>query len=128
MTDKSWMLSAGAIQKARECIQLIQGELGIKLKLSHPDFLSMIQDYVELTDSAELSEAYKDLAAFAGIEVQKAIKTTVIPINPDKVMPQNNPAQPVQSEEMVTYKGKHYPKYREGLTFKGLYRGQARYA
>ena len=107
MSDKSWMLSADAISKARMCITVIQDELGVKLKLSHPDFLNMIKEYVELTESSTLRDAYNELVVFAGQPTVPSV---------------------LSAEEMVRYKGKEYPKYREGQTFKGLYRGQALYS
>lgn len=33
-----------------------------------------------------------------------------------------------EEQEMIEYKGKRYPRYSSGGEFKGLYRGQARYA
>ncbi|MCY4046021.1 MAG: hypothetical protein OXE99_13215 [Cellvibrionales bacterium] len=126
MSDKGWMLSAEAISKARMCITIIQDELGIKLKLSHPDFLGMIKEYVELTESTALRDAYNELAKFAGQPKLKDAPAVIVPIKKDAVIPQQ--PFPISSQEMVIYRGKSYPKYQEGLEFKGLYRGQAHYA
>ncbi|MEJ2681970.1 MAG: hypothetical protein P8144_10990 [Gammaproteobacteria bacterium] len=47
-----------------------------------------------------------------------------VPVMPEE-MPER-PAKPVQ-EEKITYKGREYVRYRNGLEFKGLYRGQPIY-
>ena len=131
MTDKNWMLNPSAIAQARSCIAIVQAELGIKLKLSHPQFLELIVDYIELTDSEELAIKYSALSSFADIPVpQKAVisnkKVTEIetPLTQAKAKPAPNKAE----IEMVEHRGKQYPKFSEGGEFKGLYRGQARYA
>ena len=131
MTDKNWMLNPKAIAQARSCIAIVQAELGIKLKLSHPQFLELIVDYIELTDSHELANEYSALSSFANIPVpQKAVipnqKVTAIetPLTQAKTTPSTSLAE----EEMVEFRGKKYPKFTEDGEFKGLYRGQARYA
>lgn len=129
MDDKSWMLNPDAINQARMCINIIQEELGIKLKLSHPEFLNMINDYVDLTESVELAMAYKALLQFDGEEKGRKLKKTIVPIKEDMPLVKAKVTDaPRQSEETVNYKGKTYPKYCEGKTFRGLYRGQARYS
>ncbi len=67
MTDKSWMLNPKAIRRAKECIQIIRDLEGVKLKLSHPDFVQQLHQYVESTRSAKLGEAYANLIAMAGV-------------------------------------------------------------
>jgi hypothetical protein len=129
MSDKSWMLSADAISKARMCITVIQDELGVKLKLSHPDFLNMIKEYVELTESSTLRDAYNELVVFAGQPKVHVNDSVVVPLKtPHSTTPAATVPSVLSAEEMVRYKGKEYPKYREGQTFKGLYRGQALYS
>ncbi len=125
------MLNPKAIAQARSCIAIVQAELGIKLKLSHPQFLELIVDYIELTDSRELASEYSALSSFANIPVpQKAVipsqKVTAIetPLTQAKTIPSTS----LSEEEMVEFRGKKYPKFTEDGEFKGLYRGQARYA
>ena len=65
--DKSWMLNPTAINAAKNCILIVQEELGVKLKLSHPQFLEMLREYVVLTDSEALQDSYEILISFAGI-------------------------------------------------------------
>lgn len=132
MTDRNWLLNPTAVHAAKACIAIIQDELGIKLKLSHPQFLEMIQEYVELTESDKLQEAYIPLATMAGIDTKKAqilkAQNKVVDI---PVVHKQAVSAPVVEEqyETVTYNGKLYRRYSEdGLEFKGLYRGQPRYA
>lgn len=70
MSDKSWMLNAKAIAAARKCISIVEVELGIKLKLSNPDFLELLIEYVELNESSELEKALLVLAQYAPAKVQ----------------------------------------------------------
>ncbi len=76
MSDKTWLLDRDALSAARQCITLINDELGIRLKLSHDKFLNMVHEYAELTDNAELIVSHNKLAKFAGAK-ELAIKTTM---------------------------------------------------
>ena len=153
MSDKNWMLNPTAIAHARVCIAVIQEELGVKLKLSHPQFLEMIKDYIEMTDSDELATAYNALVSMAGSQLQ-AVATEaqkVVNLNPPTQPAAQATSQPAfkpaantissqsaaktaetnsntPSQEMIEYKGKLYPRFSDEGEFKGLYRGQPRYA
>lgn len=133
MNDRSWILNPSAIMAAKKCINIVHEELEVKLKLSHPNFMELLAEYCELTDSAELTKAYFALAAFANGDSESG---TVVPlpvaksaasaIKENQDLPQIN-EKPVS--ESVSYKGKTYSRYDEqGAEFKGLYRGSARYA
>ena len=125
------MLNPKAIAQARSCIAIVQAELGIKLKLSHPQFLELIVDYIELTDSHELANEYSALSSFANIPVpQKAVISNqkVTAIETPLTQAKTTPSTSLSEEEMVEFRGKKYPKFTEDGEFKGLYRGQARYA
>lgn len=132
MNDKNWLLNPTAIHAAKDCIHIIQDELGIKLKLSHPQFLQMIQEYIELTESDQLQQAYRQLATLAGIDQREADilqkgKTVVdMPVSSRK--PAAASATPRPDDETVSYKGKLYKRYEGDREFKGLYRGQPHYA
>lgn len=133
MNDKNWLLNPTAIHAAKDCIHIIQTELDIRLKLSHPQFLEMIQQYVELTESQELQSAYLPLAELAGIQRQKAqilnnenSKVVDMPIPPKPAATTSN--NTMQTEETVKYNGKLYKRYLDGQEFKGLYRGQPHYS
>ena len=67
MTDKAWLLSPAAIQAAKKCIFIVHEELGVKLRLSHPQFMELLREYCDLTDCWRLQDAYRELAGFAGI-------------------------------------------------------------
>ena len=67
MDDKSWMLNPKAIRRAKECIAIVKKLTGKKLKLSQPDFISLLHDYVDSTGSRELGDAYAQLIAMAGV-------------------------------------------------------------
>ena len=144
--DRSWMLNPQAIRYAKECVRLVQEELGIRLKLSHPDFVQMLHEYAELTASRELGDAYAQLISLAGvgnvvrglspIEKEEAKKTTVVNLVTKKIVGSSEPVyeqeeyevETMTQDEMVSCGGKLYSKYRDGLEFKGLYRGHPRYA
>lgn len=135
MQDKSWMLNPTAISQARNCIDIVQKELGVKLKLSHPQFLELIVEYIELTDSQELADAYNGLAAFSNSNLQavepRVVKAKVTSIAPKEPLVNRNAikeASDMHPEDMVEYHGKFYRRFSGDAEFKGLYRGQARYA
>lgn len=146
MSDKSWMLNAKAIRHAKECIQVVKDELGIKLTLSHPDFIHLLHEYVDMLDSQALHDAYTQLIAMAGPgTLLKALspkvqgEKNVIPLLVNQAVGDSFIAQAdanasvelqagsASDQEMVMANGKSYPRFREGKEFKGLYRGQPNY-
>lgn len=132
MSDKSWMLNAKAIARAKQCINLVESELGIRLKLSNPDFLELLISYAELNESESLQQGLNSLAEFAPPELQDAMKNAIKVQEPDTLTttptsaPENFSIE--GGSELVSYRGKSYPRYRDGLEFKGLYRGQPNYS
>ena len=138
-SNKEWLLNPVAIRKAKECIVIIEKELGVRLKLTHPNFLEMINEYVELTGDVGLKDSFTQLAAMAGIDVETPVvqKTSdkVVPhprmmavTRPSAEIPTLTSSLEIDKSETVDYKGKTYPKYNDtGKTFKGLYRGQPHY-
>lgn len=128
MTDKSWMLNPKAIRCAKECIRIIQEERGLRLKLSQPDFLQIIHEILDQTQSRTLGDCYARLISMAGVGfVMKNLqaKEDAIPMKKaagaETMMVQTPHAT-------VEHFGKIYPKYRAGLAFKGVYRGQPMYS
>ena len=132
MADKSWMLNPKAIRHANECINLVKKYEGLRLKLSQPDFMQQLHIYVEKLEMAELGEHYSHLLAMAG--VGNVLR------NLDSIPAQSVVAMPVAAgdgtahdngatnDESVYLNGHSYDRYRDGLEFKGLYRGSPRYA
>lgn len=131
MADKSWMLNAKAISAAKKCIGLVEQELGIKLKLSNPDFLELLADYAELNESPELIKAVTVLAQYAPANVQKLLvdstSSNIVKLSTKTAVAHQASASVAPSEPMVDYNGKRYARYNEGKEFAGLYRGQPRY-
>lgn len=154
MQDKSWLLKPAAINAAKGCIRIVQDELDVRLPLTHPDFLQMLNDYAELAGSAALNEAGATLNTFARSEqVVEAKRSAVVnlrdPLRTDnaslmrtQIIPPPAPApapapspQPVAPTaavaetggEFVNFNGRAYPKFLDGKKFAGLYRGQPRY-
>ena len=122
MQDKSWMLNPAAISQARNCIDIIQDELGIKLKLSHPQFLELIVEYIELTDSQILADAYNGLAAFSNSNLQaveprgeKAQVTSIAPkpssLDSGVSVNVRDEDADIDPEEMVEYCGRLYRRF-----------------
>ncbi len=135
MNDRSWLLNPHAIRAAKKCIQCVQIELDIKLKLSHPDFMQMLHEYVELTESPDLGFAYAELLSFVGVgnTITKLKSSRIIQEKePKKTKMVANGGNMRQSatptNETVIYSGKSYPLWRDGKRFKGVYRGQPNYA
>lgn len=133
MQDRSWMINAKAMRAAKQCVEVVRDELGVKLLLSNPDFISLLHDYVELTDSIELQAAYADLMVYAGKNTSaaklNATDNTVVSIRKDDALDLDLPAihEPIGKEETVTCGGKSYQRWRDGKEFTGLYRGQPMY-
>lgn len=131
--DKSWLLNPKAIRIAKECIYIVKEELGVKLTLSHPEFMQMLHEYVDLTDSADLADAYSRLLAMAGVGnvvhnlKSKAQTEKVVPIVAEKQAMKSAVGAEVTEEELIEYCGKSYARWRDGKEFSGLYRGQPRY-
>ncbi len=125
--DKNWLLNAAAIRIARQCIILVREELGVKLTLSHPDFMDLLRQYAELTDNTDLLTAFNVLSELASLpKIVLTEITTPELIELSQSVTQKNST--LLNNEMVTYKGRQYPKYSaDGVEFKGLYRGQPNY-
>lgn len=128
MNSKEWLLNPHAIAVARKCIIAVELELGIRLKLSHPNFLEMLQEYGALTDSDKINTPLLELYSLAvGKTASTSNKVHVlkgVSLDDDTFTLDGEPTQ-----EMVTFRGKEYPKFNDaGDEFQGLYRGQARYA
>ena len=43
MQDRSWMIEVKAVRAAKQCIELVREELGVKLLLSNPDFSRLVK-------------------------------------------------------------------------------------
>jgi len=131
MADKSWMLNPKAIRHAKECIHLIRELTGVKLKLSQPDFVQLLHEYVDDTGSQDLGEAYARLISMAGVGfVVQNLKPKVY--EEHQQMPMKRAVGDTMAvtdiDGTVEYSGKMYPKYRSGLEFRGVYRGQPMYS
>lgn len=131
MADKSWMLNPKAIRQAKECISLIKELEGIKLKLSHPDFVQLLHQYVESTGSAKLGEAYARLISMAGVgfvvqnlQPKYEFESEAMPLK----QAVGSSLNMSDAGATVEYSGKVYPKYRSGMEFKGVYHGQPMYS
>lgn len=140
MSDKDWLLNAAAIRAAKECIKEVEANLEVRLSLTHPEFLQMLNDYSELCESPGLTEKVNNLNTFAATSVKAKSRASVVSFSggpAEHRVPVPNSVRPAPSEtttrapsptnEMVTYQGKTYPKFYEGREFKGLYRGQPKY-
>ncbi|MGI1679797.1 MAG: hypothetical protein K6L75_13735 [Cellvibrionaceae bacterium] len=126
--DKSWMLNPQAIRYAKACIDVVKDELGIKLKLSHPEFLQMLHEYVDMTDSEELGMAYSKLISMAGPgTLLKGLEPKVTENIVTLPFQKQANGEIFSDEEMVKLNGKLYPKWRDGKELKGSYRGQPTY-
>lgn len=140
MSEKSWLLSAAAMKVAKECIKTVELELGVRLSLTHPEFLQMLNDYAEMCDSEQLTRHVQALNKFAkGLAAQQA-KGSVVALNSGggrevetaSIVSRTQAPAAVQRRaapeaELVHYQGKTYQRFYDGKEFKGLYRGQPKY-
>jgi len=133
MADKSWMLNPKAIRHANECINIVKKHEGLRLKLSQPDFMQQLHAYVEKLEMAELGEHYSHLLAMAGVgnvlrnlDSIPAKSVVAMPIAVGDGFAHDDHA--ATNDELVNINGHSYDRYRDGLEFKGLYRGSPRYA
>lgn len=124
MADKSWMLNPRAIRHANTCIGIIKEQLGLRLKLSQPDFLSRLHQYVDTINDTRLNEAYSSLLSMAGVgnlmtQLQAPAKAVVAQAVGDR------PAE--LSDEQITIDGQQYPRFRNGREIQGVVGGVPRY-
>ncbi|BFM04873.1 hypothetical protein [Halioxenophilus aromaticivorans] len=137
MNDRSWMINPKAVRAAKQCIQIVRDELGVKLLLSNPDFLHLLTEYAELTDSEALQASLAELMVFAGVgntaAKLNATDNTVVNIRQESAIPmETSPAPPtlkelIDNNETIECGGKMYQRWRDGKEFSGLYRGQPTY-
>ncbi len=139
MSDKSWLLSAAALKVAKECIKTVEQELGVHLSLTHPDFLQMLDYYSEMCDCESLTRHVQALNKFAkGYSAQPA-KGSVVALHArggrgrtlehaTLVSSTTEVSAPAPQRELIKFQGKAYQRFQDGKEFKGLYRGQPRYA
>lgn len=132
MNNKEWLLNAAAIKAARMCIKSVQNELGVRLTLSHPDFFNLMTEYTELTDCLELKRNFEILQQYVDDSGAEPTETVVVPFS-TKVAAQdigvtNIRQQTALAVEKIVFHGREYNRWKEGREFKGLYRGQPRYA
>lgn len=126
MADKSWMLNPKAIRHANECIHTIKELEGVRLKLSQPDFLQRLHQYVEQLNSHKLGEAYANLLAMAGVgNVLQSLEAE--PAHAVVAQAAGSDVKSISSEETVEIGGQRFPRFRNGREFRGLYRGVPRY-
>ncbi len=129
MTDKSWMLNPKAIRCAKECIRIIQEERGLRLKLSQPDFLQIIHEILDQSQSKVLGDAYARLISMAGVGfVMQNLHSREEEVITAKKAVGAEDFSMQSPHAMVEHYGKSYPKYRAGLEFKGVYHGQPMYS
>lgn len=136
MVDKEWMLNPKAIRYAKECMHIVKDELGVKLMLSNPSFMSLLHEYVEMIESPKLGTAYANLIAMAGpgsilAEItrkeDKENPTYHAGVSDDRAVAGSDTSPTHDPNETVTIKGRVYPKWHEGKKLHGLYRGQPSY-
>lgn len=130
MSDREWLLSAQAIKAARICIKIVNDQLGVRLTLSHPDFLDLLNEYSELTDSADLMAAVKVLSNYAGVSERQVTRRSVVTslaLKEKPIILTEAVSATHNANEMISYNGKSYRRFQQGKEFKGLYRGQPRY-
>ncbi len=134
MNDKEWMLNPKAIRHAKDCIHIVKEELGFKLTLSHPDFIFLLHEYVDMLDSDALGLAYSQLIAMAGpgtvLRTLRPKDQNVIDLPVKQVVGDTvslEPSNQHDENETITSHGKTYPRWQEGKEFRGIYRGQPTY-
>ncbi|MFQ3323009.1 MAG: hypothetical protein ACI90U_000825 [Pseudomonadales bacterium] len=140
MSDRAWLLKPEPLKVAKTCIQLVQGDINVKLPLSHPQFLEMLNDYADMMESTLLRQSVQRLNSLAGAQGEVFLKNAVgdnVVQHPSHVPARNNTNGAVSNisntpsrdeNETMTYRGKIYKRWQGSKEFSGLYRGQARYS
>ena len=67
MTSQHFIRSYYAAKTAKLCVAIIYAELGIKLSISKPQFLTSVGNCTKLIESQDLLDAYKDLSLYESI-------------------------------------------------------------
>lgn len=133
MQDRSWMLNAQAIRVAQQCVTQVKSLFGVKMKLSSPDFMQKLHEYVELSKNRELGDSYSELLSFAGVgQTLQNLHTKHSASEPQaaKITASGEYPMVVDSDiknEFVAHGGKFYPRWKGGKKFTGLYRGNPYY-
>lgn len=139
MTNRSWLLKPEPLKVAKTCIQLVQDEIEVKLPLSHPQFLEMLNDYADMMESETLAKSVQQLNMLAGDQGIAFLKKvagdnviqhpshTTIKSNPITSVDHVTPQSAKDESQTITYMGKTYKRWQGNKEFVGLYRGQARY-
>jgi hypothetical protein len=109
--ESSWVLKREAVLLAKECIATVQ-QLGVRLKLAHPEFLDLLGDYVDLLEDQTFKHNVTKLYAFAGLDPTFNVE----------------PKRAEDPIELIEFLGKSYPRFKGNREFKSLYRGQPVYA
>lgn len=123
MSDRSWLLKPAAISCAKSCIKIIHAEFGIKLHLSDPLFLEKVERVDHHMPLPALTKAFNELKEHASghIHLSPAEKLHAIGAS---IQDAGHSIM-----EQIEYHGKEYPRFDEqGREFKGVYRGNVRYA
>lgn len=132
MQTTHWTANSANLIIARNCIKFIEQEFKIKLRLSDPDFFKNIGYYAKQTTSNRTLMLASKLAHAAGLkEPWQHPSDPIISARQTIVRPaQKSAAPPPENiENHIKYRGKHYSRFNDqGQEFKGLYRGQPRYA
>jgi hypothetical protein len=139
VSNRAWLLKPEPLKVAKTCIQLVQGEIDVKLPLSHPQFLEMLNDYADMMESEQLIKSVQQLNMLAGDQgvafLKKVAGDNVIQ-HPSHNITKSSPitsvnnvtTQPSKDEsQTINYMGKTYKRWQGNKEFAGLYRGQARY-
>jgi len=110
MSDNSWLLKPEALKAARSCIRQIQQDLGVRLPLTHQHFLAMLIEYRDLCDSEALDLAVAQLIP----HLPEHLRTTA-----------GLTKQQITAKS--TERDQGFPSKKDGLEFKGMYRGNPTY-
>ncbi len=133
MADKTWMLNPQTIRCAKECVEIIKRELGIKLKLSHPNFIQTLHEHVDMLGNKELSMAYSRLISMAGAgAIMQSLRAPTKDYERDIPVAQAVGDVPTlnqhyESDETIDFEGEIYRKWYHGREFKGVFKGRPIY-
>jgi|GEM_PF-4537066 len=134
MQNENWAQSSSNLIVAKNCIKLIEGEFGEKLRLSDASFLIKLGRYAKKSRSSRTLMMCSKLAIITGEESLRGLADSALKGKQQEttLTPKASTKAPLKVKTLnaqIIYRGKQYAKYNAaGLEFKGLYRGQARYA
>lgn len=130
MQDRNWLLTPLAIKSAKTCIHLVQSQTGEKLTLSDPEFVTVLERYVEKLDLEVLEHAFALLLSFSEEDEETAKRQNTVTATSHKKtnLLKGATRVSINNEDYVVFRGRTYKRFHNSREFIGLRNGKPHYA